>query len=303
MTSGLWPPPARGGAKFVRARAAVGPRAADPCRASRRPLVAILCVTLLGASSLPRPAAADAAGEDAGPVSFGLKRVLHDTGRYFTAPLRWDRSDWLYFGGTLVAIGAAHSFDSRVRAHFTAGSPNALDRKATYSVQDALPAAAAVFVTGAYATLIHSESGRAETWSMLEAGALASATGYALKFVAGRQRPNETADPNRWRQNGASFPSLHASAAFAIGTVLAESGNDRYRWIRRVLGYGIATATGYERLKHNAHWLSDVVAGAALGIASGRFALNREYGSPSAARWQLVPTDRGVLLTYTVPLR
>jgi hypothetical protein len=29
--------------------------------------------------------------------------------------LRWDEEDWLYFGGALVAIGVAHSFDERCR--------------------------------------------------------------------------------------------------------------------------------------------------------------------------------------------
>ncbi|MDE2306247.1 MAG: phosphatase PAP2 family protein, partial [Gammaproteobacteria bacterium] len=229
--------------------------------------------------------------------------ALHDAGEYFTAPLRWDLGDWLYLGGTIVAVGAAHQFDSQVRTHFTAGVPNALNGKDKYSTRDALPAAAAVAATGVYAMLIDDRAGKAETWSMLEAGALGSSTAFVLKFAAGRERPNQTTDPNLWRHGGASFPSIHATAAFAIGTVLAESGNDRYRWVRRILGYGIAAGTGYERLKHNAHWLSDVVAGAALGIASGRFAVHREYGGEPAARWQVLPVDGGVMLAYTVPLR
>ncbi|MDE2349923.1 MAG: phosphatase PAP2 family protein [Gammaproteobacteria bacterium] len=261
----------------------------------RRPL-------LLAASSLVviaaggRPAWADA------PSEFGPTRALHDAGEYVTAPLRWDRADWVYLGGAIVAIGAAHQFDRRVRSHFTAGSSTALDGKDTHALQDALPAAALVLATGAYATMIQDHSGFEETWSMLEAGGLASATGYVFKFAAGRERPNQTVDPNQWRRHGSSFPSLHVSAAFAIGTVFAESGNDRYRWVRRVLGYGIATATGYERLKHNAHWLSDVVAGAALGMASAHFALNREYQQADGPRWSFAPTDGGMMLSYTVPI-
>jgi hypothetical protein len=59
--------------------------------------------------------------------------------------------------------------------------------------------------------------------------------------------------------------------------VLAESGNDEYRWSVACSDTG-CVATGYERLKHNAHWLSDTVAGSALesrarvlcSIATGR---------------------------------
>jgi hypothetical protein len=38
-----------------------------------------------------------------------LDTTLEDTKLYFTSPLRWDEEDWLYFGGALLAIGAAHS--------------------------------------------------------------------------------------------------------------------------------------------------------------------------------------------------
>ena len=57
--------------------------------------------------------------------------------------------------------------------------------------------------------------------------------------------------------------------------MFAESGSDDYRWLRRFIGYGAAGATGYLRLHDNAHWLSDVVAGAALGIATAHFSMNR----------------------------
>ena len=234
---------------------------------------------------------------------FGPKGIFDDVTHYVTSPLRWDETDWLYFGGALAAVAAAHPFDDRVRDHFTAGSKTALNGKDTHSLQDALPAAAAVAATGIYALLIDDAAGRTETWSMLEAGALSSATGFALKFAAARQRPNETADPNHWRNGGDSFPSLHVTAAFAIGTVLAESGNDDYRWIRRILGYGMASATGYVRLKHNVHWLSDTVAGAALGAASARFVLNREEAAERHSALMLVPMDGGVMLTYNMNLR
>ena len=41
--------------------------------------------------------------------------------------MRWDEEDWLYFGGALVAIGVAHSFDERVRDHFATGSKAVLN--------------------------------------------------------------------------------------------------------------------------------------------------------------------------------
>ena len=262
--------------------------------------LAIIAVTLIPYHALGQSVSADEYGGKS--LDVGPKKVIDDVKHYVTSPLHWDGTDWLYFGSTLVAIEAAHQFDGRVRTHFTAGSKTALDGKDTHSLQDAIPAAAAVVATGIYAALIDDPAGRTETWSMLEAGGLASATGLMLKYAAGRQRPNETRDPNRWRAQGNSFPSLHVTAAFAIGTVLAESGNDEYRWVRRFLGYGIAAATGYERLKHNEHWLSDTIAGAALGMASAHFVMNHEGRSERSGALTVVPLDGGVMLTYNIPL-
>src|SRR4029077_17844265 len=139
---------------------------------------------------------------------------------------------------------------------------------------------------------------------MLEAAGLGGVTAIALKYAVAREGPDQTSNPNQWRKSGGnSFPSFHSTAAFAVGTVLAESGNDDYRWVRRFLGYGLGAATSYERLKHNAHWLSDTVAGAALGIASAHFAMNRRDGRDAATSGLTVePVPGGAMLAYHLTL-
>jgi PAP2 superfamily len=216
---------------------------------------------------------------------FGPHDVLDDAKLYFTAPIRWDSRDWLYFGGALAVIGAAHQFDGNVRRHFAVGSRAVLDGNDKNSVRDAIPAAAAVAGTWVFATVLDEPSGRVEAYTMLEAAGFSAVTTEALKYAAGRARPNETTRVDDWRTGGSSFPSLHSSAAFAIGTVLAESGSDDVRWIRRVLGYGLAGATAYVRVRDNVHWTSDTVAGAAIGIATAHFTMNRR--EERARRWDL----------------
>jgi membrane-associated phospholipid phosphatase len=81
--------------------------------------------------------------------------------------------------------------------------------------------------------------------------------------------------------------------------VFAESGNDEYRWVRRIIGYGVAGATGYVRINENVHWLSDTVAGAALGIATARFVLNRQ-NSASHASLQFEPIKSGWRVSYSM---
>jgi membrane-associated phospholipid phosphatase len=231
------------------------------------------------------------------------RRLLSDIAAYFTAPLHWDAGNWEYFGGTLAALAVAHEFDGRVRTDFTRSSSTSLNGSDTYDLQDALPAAVLFTGTWLYSGLFNDADGRTATGAMAEAAGLSVVTGYLLTYAVGRERPDQTTDPNRWGAGGSSFPSLHATAAFAVGTVFAESGSSEYLWLTRFIGYGVAVATSYERLNHNAHWLSDVVAGAGLGASSAVFVLNRTYGRDSRAQIGVAPLDGGgFLLTYRTTL-
>jgi len=227
-----------------------------------------------------------------------IPALAQDAKLYFTAPLRWDSQDWLHVGETLVVITAAHQFDDDVRTHFMKGRTVALDGKDPHSTRDALPAVALVAGTWAAAFWQQNSDGYEEGREMLEAAGFSAVTTTLLKVGARRRRPNETPDPNDWRSGGDSFPSLHTSAAFAIGTVLAESGSDRYRWVRRIIGYGVAGATGYARLHDNVHWLSDTVAGAAVGISTARFVMNRGEERDRKSAFSITPTDGGVMLSF-----
>ncbi|MBO9731149.1 MAG: phosphatase PAP2 family protein [Chitinophaga sp.] len=62
-----------------------------------------------------------------------------------------------------------------------------------------------------------------------------------------------------------SFPSGHTATAFASAEFLRQEYKDVSPWYG-VAGYAAATATGALRMYNNKHWLSDVVAGAGMGI-------------------------------------
>lgn len=69
------------------------------------------------------------------------------------------------------------------------------------------------------------------------------------------------------RPNGGnlSFPSGHTSEAFAIATVLYNESKD-YDPLLAYSGYLFSAATGVLRITNNRHWVSDVLAGAGLGM-------------------------------------
>lgn len=69
-----------------------------------------------------------------------------------------------------------------------------------------------------------------------------------------------------------SFPSGHTATAFVSATILhKEYGLTHSPWYS-VGGYAVATATGVMRVLNNRHWVSDVMAGAGIGIFSTELA-------------------------------
>lgn len=64
-----------------------------------------------------------------------------------------------------------------------------------------------------------------------------------------------------------AFPSGHTSTAFAYATFFHKEYGERSVWYS-VAGYSFATATGAMRILNDRHWLSDVLAGAGIGILS-----------------------------------
>lgn len=68
-----------------------------------------------------------------------------------------------------------------------------------------------------------------------------------------------------------SFPSGHTATAFAAAEFLRQEYKDVSPWYG-VAGYLAATTTGALRMYNNKHWLSDVVAGAGVGMLSTKAA-------------------------------
>lgn len=91
-----------------------------------------------------------------------------------------------------------------------------------------------------------------------------------------------------------SFPSGHTTQAFAAAEFLRMEYKDVSPWYG-VAGYAIAVTTGYLRMYNNKHWLSDVVAGAGVGILSVQAAywiypkLKQKFIKPKKGTTVLMP--------------
>lgn len=67
--------------------------------------------------------------------------------------------------------------------------------------------------------------------------------------------------------NNNSFPSGHTATAFVGAHILFKEYKDTSPWIG-ISGYIVATGTGLLRVTNRKHWLSDISAGAGIGILS-----------------------------------
>ncbi|WP_282164517.1 phosphatase PAP2 family protein [Cellulophaga baltica] len=76
--------------------------------------------------------------------------------------------------------------------------------------------------------------------------------------------------------NENAFPSGHTSITFASGAVVYEEYKDTSPLLA-YSGYGFATLTGGLRLANNKHWISDVLAGAGLGILVTKLVYHFDY--------------------------
>lgn len=122
-----------------------------------------------------------------------------------------------------------------------------------------------------------------------------------MKHLTGRQRPSVDEGKDHWHGPSGffkryspyqlpkydAFPSGHTISIWGTATVIAHMYNKSP--LVPVICYSLATLTGLSRVTEDTHWLSDVVLGAALGFAIGKFVVKTRRSK----KIQLLPTTAG----------
>jgi membrane-associated phospholipid phosphatase len=198
-------------------------------------------------------------------------------GRNFVGVFAKDNLAPLLIGASLT--GASSFLDQGVQTRYgtspggllagpgsTAGGPSVM-----------LPVMGGLFLAGRFS---HSGTFRAATYDMAQAFIVNSTYTEIFKRAVGRPRPDLS--DNR------SFPSGHASNAFALATVASAHFGAKVG----IPAYLAAGAIGFARIDKNKHNLSDVLGGATLGIIVGRTVVKQDGGASHGrkTRFQLVPS-------------
>jgi membrane-associated phospholipid phosphatase len=125
---------------------------------------------------------------------------------------------------------------------------------------------------------VKSERFKGFSFTLAQAMILNNVLTITMKAAVSRTRPNE--------KDSRSFPSGHASNAFAWSTVAARC----YGWKIGVPAYSVATFIALSRVEKGAHYLSDVIAGSTVGFISGITAVRGSKHSATEKKWTLLPS-------------
>lgn len=222
-----------------------------------------------------------------------LHLLAGDTQDILTAPLHWHGQDWLLAGGLTGLVAGTSILDGNTRTEAQEGRTTELDQF-TKQAQRFGSTYSFVVLGGfeAYGWWAGDPTAQAVAMDGITASAIAGGiVAPVLKYAVGRVRPNTAARTFEFKpfSGNQSFPSGHTTQAFAVASVIAEHYD---RWWEQGIAYGLAGVVGYSRIEQNAHFTSDVMAGAIIGTVIGRAVVHR-HNQPRAEGVALAPFSNG----------
>ncbi|MBS0581610.1 MAG: phosphatase PAP2 family protein [Proteobacteria bacterium] len=256
------------------------------------------------AESDPAPSAADGSPEPESLVSLDyLKLIWADAGETAYAPFRWNADDWREAGliGGVVVLTAA-VLDRPIRTAVQHGRSASSDRFFTRvqrfgTKQYGLPVLALFY---GYGELRGNYEAQAVALDGLSASLISALVTSSIKGIVGRARPYTWLGPHHFSpfQGNYSFPSGHATGAFTFASVIATHYDSV--WVDAT-AYGVAGLVAAARVRLDAHWTSDVIAGGLIGGLIGHHLVqfNRELRATHSSMAPALETDgQQLMLTW-----
>lgn len=222
--------------------------------------------------------------------------LASDFKQQITKPFHMTGKDWQKLGIFTLATGALSFVDEPIQqfALRLRDDNKALRHVSSYVTRFGLMYEVYVLAgLGTYGFIFKNEKMRTTTLLATQSYITSAALSGLTKLVSGRQRPtyydlkSMEAEPafrgpffrggrdKNGKRISSSFPSGHTTAAFSAATVYAMEYRNK-PWVP-VISYSAAALVGLSRITENKHWLTDVLAGAALGYLTGRQVVNNYH--------------------------
>ena len=232
-------------------------------------------------------------GADDCPIVDAVKheavRDLTDAKSLATAPLRWDRQTWMRFAEGTAVVVALYATDRQTSDRLQRQRSSSTDQFAKtitpFGGHRAIEMSALMIIAGAGMRDTNlRDAGRDSLESELWAAGVVT---QLLKLGFGRARPIQNEGSHSFHpfnKNFDSFPSGHATNAFAFATAIAGHYDG---WIVPTIVYTLASGVAVSRVNDHVHFPSDVLAGALIGHAVAKGIVARHAGKHLA--WQATP--------------
>ena len=204
-----------------------------------------------------------------------LKNILEDQKAIWTAPFHIRRADtkWVLPGSIgLMALFTTDRITGDEIAEFEDQVGTSRDISYVGSVYGVGAAAGAFYLIGRK----QNDARARETGVLIAEATIDSIIVFeTLKGVTQRARPMTGIERSEFFEGGNSFPSGHSTQAWTAATIIASEYHDR-RSVQ-IAAFATATAVSFARLGQHKHYLSDVVAGSALGYGIGKYVYHKRH--------------------------
>jgi membrane-associated phospholipid phosphatase len=251
-----------------------------------------LAILLTAATSFAQTTRAAAmGGEVVSDFKYLTNNAVLDVEDIATSPLYVASPDspllapkfYLVLAGAGALWGGSYALDQTLRSHLRSMSSNDADLLQDLSYGGVGASAAVLYGYGLW-----SGDARARHYA-LDAGegaGIASLLVLGVKAGFGRLRPSQSSSHTAFFHGGQSFVSGDVTPMFALAAGVSQYFHNR--WYVAAPVYSLALLDGFGRMGHDAHWFSDVVGAALLGVATTEFFIwlhNRHDEEPG--RWRI----------------
>jgi membrane-associated phospholipid phosphatase len=244
-----------------------------------------------GSANAQPPSASAVGNEVTSDFKYLINNIVLDAEDVVTAPLYVASPDsalrspkfYLVLAGAGAIFGGSFALDQTMRSHLGGMSSSDADLLQNVSYGSVSAATALLYGYGLW-----SDDNRAREYALTagEGAGMATLVDIGIKAGFGRLRPSQTGSHTAFFHGGQSFVSGDVTPMFALAAGVSEYYDNR--WSVAVPIYSLALLDGFGRMGNNAHWFSDVVGAALLGVGTTELLLwlhKRHEAEPS--RWRI----------------